>query len=67
MRDNGTVLFVTTTVLCSVALFSVLVRLLGTQTSQKKWIHIADDWYMMLNAVSVSQYLSEILASCRPN
>jgi hypothetical protein len=52
MRDKGAVLYVTTTALCTIALFSILLRLLGAPTSQKKWSQVADDWYMMLNAVS---------------
>jgi len=45
------VLYVTTTALCTLALVSIFLRLLGAPTSQKKWIQIADDWYMVLNAV----------------
>ena len=53
MRNKGTVLYVTTTVLCSLALVSIILRLLSPSTaSQKKWIQVADDWYMILNFVS---------------
>jgi len=52
MRDKGAVLYVTTTALCTIALLGILLRLLGAPTSRKKWTQVADDWYMMLNAVS---------------
>ena len=51
MRDRGAVLYVTTTVLCSIALACILLRLLGAPKSQKKWVQVADDSYMVLNAV----------------
>ncbi|KAK3984420.1 hypothetical protein QBC44DRAFT_375184 [Cladorrhinum sp. PSN332] len=51
MRDNGAVLYIATTVLCSIALVSILMRLLSTPTSQKSWINVADDWYMIANAI----------------
>lgn len=52
MRDKGVPLYITTTSLCTVAVFSILLRLLGAPKSRKKWSQIADDWSMMLNAVS---------------
>ncbi|KAK4168128.1 hypothetical protein QBC43DRAFT_284766 [Cladorrhinum sp. PSN259] len=52
IRDNGgAVLYITTTVLCSIALACILMRLLSTPESQKSWISVADDWYMMANAI----------------
>ncbi|KAK4463533.1 hypothetical protein QBC42DRAFT_265459 [Cladorrhinum samala] len=52
MRDRGAVLYIATTVLCSIALLSILLRLLSTPvTTQKSWVNVADDWYMMANAV----------------
>ena len=51
MRDRGAALHVTTTILCSIALACILLRLLSAPTPDRKWTQIADDWYMMMNAV----------------
>ena len=58
MRDKGAALYVTTTALCVIALSSILLRLLGAPTSQRKWTQVADDWYMLLNAVSAPETYS---------
>ncbi|KAH6842477.1 hypothetical protein B0I37DRAFT_382011 [Chaetomium sp. MPI-CAGE-AT-0009] len=51
MRDKGAVLYITTMVLCTIALVCIFLRLLGTPKLQKKWMQVADDWYMMVNVV----------------
>lgn len=65
MRDKGAVLHVTTTVLCSIALASIFIRLLGNPTSEKKkkWIQVADDWYMVANTVSTLPTLAPLAQS----